>query len=641
MELGSAPTMGELVGRFERLKRKYSHRDMAMHRIKQVRQGHISDVSPDLFPEGGPFQEPIVANMIDVAARDLAEMIAPLPTINASQTHMVNDSDQAKADIRTRICMAYLTTSNFQAQMYTAADWYVTYGFAIGRVEIDPGRDTVVVRCIDPVGAYPEIDRFGTVTSLFTRAMISTGDLRELYPEHAAAIKVHEFNTGGEAIVELVTYHDKFVDMLIVPGIGSNAFAAGPKGLLLYTKANALGKCMIRCTERPGAVGPRGQFDDVLFVQLAKARFALLAMEAATFSVQAPIVVPDDVQDVPMGPGAVIRTNGTVQKVQLNVPTVAFQEQGNLDNELRTGSRYPEVRTGNTDASVITGQGVNALMGTMDTQVRTAQSMLSRFITDLLSLAMELDEFTYGKETRTLLGVANGTPFELKYKPARDIKGDYTVGVQYGLMAGLDPNRWLVFGLQANGAGLISKDFTRRQMPADFDASDEERKIDIEKGRDALSQAVFGYAQALPALVSQGQDGEKIIATLATFITARSAGLSVEDAAAQAFAPPPTPPGQDPNAQPGAGAPDGQGPPGAGGPMGGGAPPGGPGAPGPGGGQLPPGLGPNGLMQGVAPGQQGDGAGGRPELAQMLAGLSSTGQPNLAYNVAKRVPIGG
>ena len=100
---------------------------------------------------------------------------------------------------------------------------------------------------------------------------------------------------------------------------------------------------MVRC----------GQFDDVLGIQLLRNRFALLAMEAAEKSVQSPIVLPSDVQDFEFGGDGVLRTNNPagVRRVELPIPSGAFSEQQVLQQELRTGTRYPESRTGNVDAS--------------------------------------------------------------------------------------------------------------------------------------------------------------------------------------------------------------------------------------------------------------------------------------------------
>ncbi len=50
---------------------------------------------------------------------------------------MVSDTARKGADTRTRIANFYVTNSDLQLQMYTAADWYNTYGLGIGMVEMD------------------------------------------------------------------------------------------------------------------------------------------------------------------------------------------------------------------------------------------------------------------------------------------------------------------------------------------------------------------------------------------------------------------------------------------------------------------------------------------------------------------------
>jgi hypothetical protein len=365
----------------------------------------------------------------------------------------------------------------------------------------------------------------------------------------------------------------------------------------------------------------RGQFDDVLAIQVAKARYALLSLEAATKSVQAPIAMPQDVQELALGPDAIMRSSkpNEIRRVPLELPANTFQQQSVLESELRLGSRYPESRTGNSDASIITGRGVQALMGGFDTQIKTAHSMFARTFTELMALALKTDEKIFSNKEKKLEGIFNGTPYNIKYKPSRDIDGDYTVDVQYGLMAGLDPNRALVFGLQARGDKLISRDFLRRQMPFNFNATQEEEKVETEELRDAMKQAIASYAQAIPALASQGQDPSDILMKLSTVISERQKGTSIEDAIQKAWAPKNPPPAATPAEVSPQMGPPGEVPAGAGQES------------------LPPGLAPTGRMQGIAAGQIAPG--GRPDIQSLLASLGARGEPNLQATVARRQPI--
>ena len=261
-------------------------------------------------------------------------------------------------------------------------------------------------------------------------------------------------------------------------------------------------------------------------------------------------------------------------------------------------------------------------MGGFDTQVKTAQAVFAEAFRHVMRICFTMDEKMFGDIEKEVRGVNAGAPYEINYVPSKDIQGDYWCDVTYGLMAGLDPNRALVFGLQARGDKLISRDFLRRQMPWEMNVTMEEEKVEVEELRDALIQAVAGYAQALPAMVAQGQDPSKILSSMAMIINGRQAGQAIEDTISAAFAPEPVSPEV-------AAAGEAQGAPGQ-------VPSGGPsGAPG----QLPPGLEASGRMQGVAPGQEGMAPGGRPSLQTLLAGISSSGNAQMSAGLIRRQPI--
>lgn len=604
----------ELAAQYHRLKMVNAERDQRMRDIKLVRTGHMGLVFPDLFPEDGPFTRPIVANMVDVAARDLAEVIAPLPSFNCSSSTMVSDKARMFAEKRTRIASNYVVYSQTQKQMYNAADWYVTYGFVPGIVELDWDQKMPRIKWLDPTGTYIIRDRREHVQAIYQTIEYHVDELMAKFPDLAAAIE--NYSMGGNRKVEVVRYHDAKSDVLFLPG---------DMGMVLMETPNLTGECLAVEVRRPGLTDEaRGQFDDVIAVQVAKARFALLALEAAQKSVQAPIALPQDVQELSMGADAVLRstTPEKIRRIPLDIPPAAFQEQGVLDNELRQGSRYPEVRGGNLDASIVTGRGVQALMSGFDTQVKTAHAMFADAFTRLIELCFTVEEKLWPSFRKTIRGNDNGTPYEVTYTPEKDIKGDYSVDVQYGLMAGLDPNRALVFGLQARGDRLISQDWLRRQLPFSLNASEEEQKLDIEDMRQALRQAVSGYAQAIPVLAQAGQDPGEILTRLAMIIEGRQKGRPIEEVIQEAFAPPEVPPGMVES------------------PVEGASPvPGAPGEAPMSGGEDLSGINDAGMLRGVAPGQAGLPPGGRPDLNVLLAGLTQGGEANLQSSVSRRVPI--
>lgn len=614
--------LAEVRALWQRTKSRSAERDDRMRQVLAVRQGRMQDVFPDLMPDG-PFNgKAIVGNMVDVAARDLAESLAPLPSFNCSSAKMVTDAARRFAEKRTKIVNGYVEFCDLQVQMYTAGDRYFTYGFVPGIVEPDMDAQTPRIRFLDSIGAYPIYDRWGNVSAAFFSFFKTRDELCAMYPHAEGVIGSPK---GNNELVEVVRYHDKHVDMLFLPAARSTGPGAGrdEDGLILEKAANPVGECLVVWVSRPGVdVETHGQFDDVLAVQVAKARFALLSLEAAQKAVQAPIVMPSDVQELSLGPDSVLRTNSgeKVRRVPLDIPQSAFAQQGMLDQELKAGARYPDARGGNMDASIVTGRGVQALMDGYDTQIRTGQAMFAWGLKKLVRLALAMDEALWPNLQKTMRFNAAGTPFEVKYTPANDIKGDWTVDVQYGLMAGLDPNRALVFGLQARGDKLISREFLQTQLPFSMNASEEAQRVDMEEMRDALKQAVAGYAQSIPVLAQNGQDPGEILRRIGMIIRDREKGTPIEVAVSEAFTPETPPPGVE---QPDAAAP---------------TPSGLPGEVPPGGGPLP-GMQDSGLMQGVAPGQAGMPPGGRPDMAQLFAGIGAGGAARMTAGVERRIPI--
>lgn len=597
-----------LLQRFKLVKTRHATRDVRMQQIKQIREGKLSEVAPSLFPEDGPWQEPIVANMIDIAARDMAELIAPLPAINCTSSTMVTQKAREQASKKTKIAQGYVAHSDLQVQMYSGADAYVTYGMLPIRVEPCYETNMPMIRILNPVGSYPEIDRFGRVQAFWQKVVVAADVLKIQYPEYASIIDQTTGPFGNSGTIELLFYHDKNWNNLVLMNTTSP--------VVLEKEPNELGKVLVTVVSRPGVTDvPRGQFDDVIFIQLAKSRFSLLALQAAHESVNSPLVVPNDVPEIPFGPGATIRTANpqSVRRVDLNVPREAFQEQAQLERELQLGSRFPSARTGNTDASIVTGQGVKALMDGYDTQVRGHQALFARALENVVELCFEMDVKLFGSIPKKIRTKSKGKQYIIDYNPIRDIGETYDVDVKYGLMAGLDPSRWLVFALQARAEKMFSRDFMRREMPIELDVEEESTKIDIEDMEDALKQAMMGYVQSIPAQAASGQDVTGPIKLIADMIEGRRKGKSLTDVASKAFAPPEPTPEELANQA----AAQGQAPEES----------------------LPAGMTPDGRMQGVAPGQQGMAPGGRPALNMMLAGLDASGQPNITAAVSRTEAI--
>ena len=522
-------SINQISARVESLRSRSTERDRRQLDVLAVRKGQISQVYPEFFPEG--VDANVVANFIDIVARDLSEVMAPLPAVNCSAANQVSDRARVFADKRTRIATNYFSNSDLQVQMYQGADQYITFGFVPFIVELDEEAGLPRIRIESPIGAYPEFDRYGRCIAFAKKYSLTLAELVAQYPEfEIQLLGPDRYEQNLDARIDLIRYYDKDQSTIFIPSRNN---------LVLSQVKNPLGKMQVVVAKRPSLDGEmRGQFDDVLGIQLLRNRFALLAMEAAEKSVQAPIVVPGDVQELQLGGDAIIRTNSPagVRRVDLNIPAGAFTEQQVLLNELRTGTRYPESRTGNIDASIVTGQGVQALMGGFDTQVKSAQAIFASALKDIISVCFEMDEKLFNF-TKTIRGVDAGSPYSLEYTPAKDIKGDYSADVRYGMLAGLNPAQGLIFMLQALGGKLISKDMAMRELPFGINVTQEQEKIEVEEMRNALVGSLQAYTQAIPQLAASGGDASDIVKKIAQVIKARQKGVSIEDAIEDIFTP--------------------------------------------------------------------------------------------------------
>lgn len=531
----------QIAARVASLRYRNHERDARNLDVLAVRKGKIAEVYPDFFPDG--IDANVVANFIDIVARDLSEVMAPLPAINCSSANQSDDKARKFSDKRTRIASNYFAHSDLSVQMYSGADWYITYGFLPFMIELDDEAKMPRIRLENPIGAYPEFDRYGRCVAFAKRYTMTLGELVAEFPEYTPQLLgVDGYEQDLNAQIEMIRYYDEDQSVIYIPN---------RKNLILSRAKNPIGKMMVVVARKPSIDGDlRGQFDDILGIQLLRNRFALLAMEAAEKSVQAPIILPDDVDELQLGGDAIIRTRNPAgaRRLELSIPQGAFIEQQALNQELRIGARYPEGRTGNIDASIVTGQGVQALMGAFDTQVKSAQAIFAAAMRDVITLCFKVDEEIY-PEQKTIRGVDAGSPYEITYKPSKDIKGDFTADVRYGMLAGLNPAQGLIFMLQALGGGLISVDMAMRELPFGINVTQEQEKIEVEGMRKALVSSMQSYAQAIPQMAMQGQDPTKIVQQFAEVIKARKAGKPIEEAIEAVFTPEEPPAGAQPTVE--------------------------------------------------------------------------------------------
>lgn len=594
-----------------KMKRAAMERDQAMLTLQLVRQGKPELLFPELFSD--TWKRAITSNFIESVALEFAEMIAPLPALNCASRAMKTDADKAKAQKRNVIGTHYWRESNLKARMVSWVDGYLSFGFAAMMAEADYAAAAPRIRLIPSIGTYYENDRHGNTLRLAHCTRETVDKLSALFPEKAPLIRTKLDPLGNRVIcngdekVEVVEWIDRDRHMLFVPD----------RSNLVLTEVEVLtSQAPVRVAERPDVFGsPRGQYDGVIWVQLARHRMALLALEAGVKAVGAPLAVPRDVAELAVGSDAVIVTDSPekVRRVGIEVPNSAFALQETLEQELRMGTRYPEGRAGGIDASVVTGRGVEALMGSFDSQISTAQTVIGECLARVTSFCFEIEEKVWPSKRTRITGTRQGEPYDLTYTPAQAIAGNYACDVSYGFAAGLAPNAAVVMMLQLRGDGLVDRDLVRRNLPFDIDVEQVQRALDVEQTADAMKQGLNALLAGLGPMAAQGIDPLPFLRSAAKIIKGRQNGQELHELFLEAFEPETMNPKTDAEE----------------------AAEGDPAAAGPG---ALPGQDPNsGLPSGVVPGQAGMAPGGAPDLQTLVAGIRG-GRPQMDAAVSRRLP---
>lgn len=262
------------------LERRFRDRDQRWEEVRAIRRGDFESF-PDLVSDA--FPKPIVQNFIDTTARDLAEMLAPLPSFNCSSISMRSDAERKRADMRTKIANNYITNSRMNVQLLYGADHYWTYGMTVFYVEPDFTERLPRIVVEDPSNGYPEFDRWDRLLTYTKKFYCDAHVLADLYPEYAGrilAVASENAGTESEFQLELIRYWDDW---------GQTLTLGGKHPFVLQRLKNRTKRIPVVIAKRPwlDTAIIKGQFDDVVWIQLARDMMAKLQFEAVEKAVQA------------------------------------------------------------------------------------------------------------------------------------------------------------------------------------------------------------------------------------------------------------------------------------------------------------------------------------------------------------------
>src|SRR5690606_6918093 len=129
--------------------------------VAAARRGDLDEVMTGMFPSDWP--RPIIANVIDTTAKELAQVLAQLPAIDCIPQKAGSDAAKKFAAKRTKIAQHYIEHSRLGHQLQSGCDQFVTFGAMPIVVEPDLENRTVCMRVDSPRNAYWLVDPYGRV----------------------------------------------------------------------------------------------------------------------------------------------------------------------------------------------------------------------------------------------------------------------------------------------------------------------------------------------------------------------------------------------------------------------------------------------------------------------------------------------
>jgi hypothetical protein len=225
-------------------------------------------------------------------------------------------------------------------------------------------------------------------------------------------------------------------------------------------------------------------------------------------------VKSDDPKPVNTGPGAVNyigRDDDVVRLPPISIPPELFHQVEKVEDFMRTHAIWPEIMSGEASGSVVTGRAMSRLMGPSTGMAAIRQMYMGADLQKCNAWALAMlenlwadEEFTWYMASPLTVnaGPKKSTKYSTRFIPSEDLQGYYENYLYYSVF-GSDLNQATVAALQLQGAGIISKQWIRNQLPGLHDAEGMAKEIEQEK-KEEMALEVSLQAQ-LQELQTQSQ----------------------------------------------------------------------------------------------------------------------------------------
>ena len=422
-------------------------------RAYRILRDEWQTVWPDLTTTDG---EPSVENVYLEAAEDkAANAAAILPTFDVPPRRGTRgDRAEREAQLARRVFITLTQQSRLDAHHVAFyLDWFVS-----GLTAAMPWKnwyqtgDAPYICRIEPRNLYPL--SWGSRGELTEGLVIRRRRLPELVKEYGPsnpglATLGAKLNGKFAQIYEEIWWADEThwgIAIGYEPGFSEGDF--------LYRKPNAAGYSQVQAewlvAPHPhglkgcpivaqAAVAPDGEIRGKLDAMLPPLKTAHALQTEVMLNLRRSMHAPPLVQNVEneedYGPDAILKGVRGPDEARIIYPRppVDYAAFAQVDRSLfaaRGAGAFPQQRSGEPGASIVSNIGISNLQGSYNAQQAWAQADMARFYEDLFGRLANFDEVSCGGE-REIDGFDEGEAYSDKYDPAKFWKDDYRVKVSF------------------------------------------------------------------------------------------------------------------------------------------------------------------------------------------------------------------
>jgi len=481
----------------------------AIRRLDHVLEGYITYK----LPNGETVTErPLIANQVDLALSDQAALAASITP--SFRCESATERGKPRAAKRERIGANYWNSSKVTDNL---PYWYMDLlgaGDSYHVVWPDFGaKGLPCIRRYDPLLCFPERPwrPDNPPRSLIVADQISLGSLAEDYPERAEELfEDIDPNARRATLVRRFEFYDSSEIVRVVEFRTKNGTK---RSLILAQMRNPLNRPTFVARALPRRNGlPMGVYDQAIEPLRFENQIANMIVDHAADWMSSPMVEFGIENPEDYGTSAVLKgknENAFMRRMPpaQNNPGI-WTTIDSLRGSARESSVRPESRAGIVEQNIASAAFVVAIQGPVATLVAQAQRIEASALTECLSICFEVDEkfLSYvldadGNPTdepwkKYISGSVNAQPFAESYTPAQDIRGDYTISVEYGGAAGADQTGFEIRMNQAVINKIIPRRIAREKHSMVGDVLKAEQMIYEEELIDAGLQFVKAKAAA-------------------------------------------------------------------------------------------------------------------------------------------------